>query len=151
MADLSRRSLLRGLFAAPLVITTPGILMPVKAVRTPFAFVSGTLLDGTHFTKTLYDEIPASYVPGLDWFDDVAGISEYTYADPSSVYNSQAFQQYNKKGRPHQDIAMKPPVDRLPYKSLSDDLKDYEVVAFAKIDQLKEEDRKFHQHTLDPI
>lgn len=32
MTLFTRRSILRGLFAAPIVVTTPGLLMPVKAL-----------------------------------------------------------------------------------------------------------------------
>ena len=43
---INRRNVIRGLLAAPVVITTPGLLMPVKAMHHPrdvFIKVTGTV------------------------------------------------------------------------------------------------------------
>ena len=42
---LTRRSILRGLITAPFVITTPGLLMPVKSAR----LASPTIVMGRHY------------------------------------------------------------------------------------------------------
>jgi hypothetical protein len=146
---MDRRSFIRGLVAAPIVITTPGLLMPVKALPKPFAHVTGLLLNGTQFVKEIWDMRPASFIAAEPWFDDVASITSYEYTDlnpetnpyitPASVFS--AFRR--EDGKP-----MLTPMQRAEYSPLRGNIKyeDWELKAFRDIDKLKEEPA---HHTLD--
>ena len=146
---MERRSFLRGLVAAPLVITTPGLLMPVKALPKPFAYVSGLLLNGTQFIHEIYDARPASFVAGEPWFDNVASITSYEYTDKNPetnpyISNAEVFSAFSREsGKP-----MMAPSERFGYSPLRGniELEDYELVAYQKIDELKKRNEK---HTLD--
>ena len=146
---MNRRFFLRGLIAAPLVITTPGLLMPVKALPKPFAYVSGLLLNGTQFIHEIYDARPASFVAGEPWFDNVASITSYEYTDKNPetnpyISNAEVFSAFSREsGKP-----MMAPSERFGYSPLRGkiELEDYELVAYQKIDELKKRNEK---HTLD--
>ena len=147
---MNRRFFLRGLIAAPIVITTPGLLMPVKAIPTPFAYVKGVWLDGTPFVKEVMDQMPAMNVAKFDWFDNVASITSYEYTDNNPetnpfVFNSEKlFSSFSRHiGKP-----MPTMMDRVEYSPLRGkiELEDYELVAYQKIDELKKRNEK---HTLD--
>ena len=84
---MQRRSFLKGLIAAPALITTPGLLMPVKALPKPFAHVTGLLLDGKEFMYEIWDMRPASSVAAEPWFDNVARIDSYTYTETNPEKN----------------------------------------------------------------
>jgi len=112
---MDRRSFLRGVVAAPIVITTPGLLMPVKALPKPFAYVWGVWLNGEKFTKEIWDVRPASFVAAEPWFDDVAGITNWEYTDLNPETNPyitppSVFSAFNREvGRP-----MLSPMERTP-------------------------------------
>jgi hypothetical protein len=149
---MDRRSLLKGLIAAPLVITTPGLLMPVKAVPKPFAYVSGVWLNGEKFTKEIWDMRPVTFVAAEEWFDDVAGILNYEYTDTNPETNpyiapAAVFSAFSRKsGEP-----MLTPMQRAEYSPLRGNIKyeDWELKAFADIDKLKEDSSYPMSHTLD--
>lgn len=103
---LSRRSLLKGLFAAPLVITTPGLLMPVKAL--PAApefgmFVKGQWLDGSAFNIGVEHGYSAADIGGFDWFGMVKRVDsvEYTQEPMKQLVDNQAvlFEKYRRDDR----------------------------------------------------
>ena len=110
---MNRRFFLRGLIAAPIVITTPGLLMPVKAIPTPFAYVKGVWLDGTPFVKEVMDQMPAMNVAKFDWFDNVASITSYEYTDKNPetnpyIFNAEVFSAYSRHiGKPMPTILKK--------------------------------------------
>ena len=146
---MNRRFFLRGLIAAPIVITTPGLLMPVKALPKPFAYVSGLLLNGTQFIHEIYDARPASFVAGEPWFDNVASITSYEYTDKNPetnpyISNAEVFSAFSREsGKP-----MMAPSERFGYSPLRGNVEyeDWELKAFASIDQLK---TNLVSHTLD--
>ena len=82
---MNRRELLRGLICAPLVISTPGLLMPVKALPVehfvPSMVIKGVWLDGTFFNIEIEYGHSAMDVAGMDWFDAVARVDSVTYTD----------------------------------------------------------------------
>ena len=81
---MNRRELLRGLICAPLVITTPGLLMPVKAlpVTPDYAiYISGAWLDKTPFKIGVEHGYSAVDIAAMDWFDAVGRIDSVTYTD----------------------------------------------------------------------
>ena len=92
---LSRRNLLKGLIAAPLVITTPGLLMPVKAIPAvpEFGmFVKGQWIDGSAFNIGVEHGISAADIGGLDWFGMVKRIDsvEYTQEQMKQLVDNQS-------------------------------------------------------------
>jgi hypothetical protein len=79
---LSRRNLLKGLIAAPLVITTPGLLMPVKAIEPAYGmYVKGVWLDGTPFHIEIEHKYSAADIGGMDWFGMVKRFDSVEYMD----------------------------------------------------------------------
>jgi hypothetical protein len=52
-----RRSFLKSLIAAPAVISIPGLLMPVKAIPLPWAYVTCVRADGTELIQPVWDQI----------------------------------------------------------------------------------------------
>lgn len=81
---MNRRKVLRGLICAPLVITTPGLLMPVKAlpVTPDYAiYISGAWLDGSNFKIGVEHGYSTMDIAAMDWFDAVARIDYVTYTD----------------------------------------------------------------------
>lgn len=140
---MNRRFFLRGLIAAPIVITTPGLLMPVKAIPTPFAYVKGVWLDGTPFIKEVMEQMPAMNVAKFDWFDNVASITSYEYTDNNPetnpfVFNSEKlFSSYSRH--------VGKPMPTLMERWITID-EDFELAAYAKIDELK---KSAGQHALD--
>ena len=146
---MDRRSFIRGLVAAPIVITTPGLLMPVKAVPKPFAYVSGVWLNGETFVKEIHEPMGAAFVSNFGWFDDVASITSYEYTDTNPETNpyiapAAVFSAFSRKeGEP-----MLTPMQRAEYSPLRGNIKyeDWELKAFRDIDKLKEEPVN---HTLD--
>jgi len=81
---LSRRNLLKGLIAAPLVISTPGLLMPVKALPPEPAYgmyVKGVWLDGTPFNIGVEQGYSAADIGGMEWFDMVKRFDSVEYTD----------------------------------------------------------------------
>jgi len=138
---MDRRSFIKGLVAAPIVIRTPGLLMPVKAAPVPFAYVNGLLLDGTQFMKEIWDMRPASFVAAEPWFDDVASITSYEYTDKNPktnpyISNAEVFSSFSRKsGSP-----MLVPAQRMEYKPHKTvEYEDWEIFAFNEIDKLKDE------------
>jgi hypothetical protein len=106
---MNKRDVLRGLICAPLVITTPGLLMPVKALPIEhFAtgmLIKGMWLDGSFFDIEIEYGHSAMDIAGMDWFDAVARVDSVTYTenamnkirdnqeqlfDPHRRYDSQA-------------------------------------------------------------
>lgn len=92
---LSRRNLLKGLFAAPLVITTPGLLMPVKAIPVDNLFamkIKGIWLDGSWFDIDIEHGYSAADIGGMDWFGMVKRIDsvEYTQAQMKQLVDNQS-------------------------------------------------------------
>ena len=146
---MERRSFLRGLVAAPIVITTPGLLMPVKALPKPFAYVKGVWLDGTPFVKEVMDARPASFIARALWFDNVASITSYEYTDKNPetnpyIFNAEVFSAFSREsGKP-----MMAPSERFGYSPLRGNVEyeDWELKAFKSIDQLKTNQTS---HTLD--
>jgi hypothetical protein len=136
---MDRRSLLKGLIAAPFVITTPGLLMPVKAVPKPFAYVRGVWLNGETFVKEINEPMGAAFVSRFAWFDDVASITSYEYTDTNPETNpyiapAAVFSAFSRKsGEP-----MLTPMQRAEYSPLRGNIKyeDWELKAFADIDKL---------------
>lgn len=64
---LSRRRLLTGLIAAPIVVSTPGLLMPVKAlVRPPHLFEALSTNPAWAFVQ-LYDAMGLAVTGRIDW------------------------------------------------------------------------------------
>lgn len=153
---MDRRSFIKGLVAAPIVIRTPGILMPVKAAPVPFAYVSGLLVNGTQFMKEIWDMRPASFVAAEPWFDDVASITSYEYTDKNPetnpyISNAEVFSSFSRKnGSP-----MLIPAEYLASYGVCDGTtylkeiktaprlryEDWELAAFQKIDELKAESK----------
>jgi hypothetical protein len=135
---ISRRNVLFGLVTTPFVIREASVLMPVKAVRTPLALVSGRYLDGTHFTKQVYDEISVAGVFDLDWFDNVGSVSEFKYLNGAGASVSED-PSFHKRIDPQFGQPLKPIAERVGYSSFKDDF-DYdawEIKTFYSIDQLK--------------
>jgi len=106
---MNRRELLRGLICAPLVISTPGLLMPVKALPVEHLAmamsIKGMWLDGSYFDVEIEYGHSAMDVASMDWFDAVARVDSVTYTedtinkmvadqsaifDPHRRYDSQA-------------------------------------------------------------
>lgn len=123
---LSRRKLLKGLIAAPLVITTPGLLMPVKAV--PAApefgmFVKGQWIDGSAFSIGVEHGYSAADIGGMDWFDSVARIDsvEYTQEPMKQLVTNQEvlFDPYRRVdrafGKPMVPYHMRPESEKRVY------------------------------------
>ena len=140
---MDRRSFIKGLVAAPIVIRTPGILMPVKATPVPFAHVSGLLLDGRLFMKEIWYMRPASFVAAEPWFDDVASITSYEYTDKNPetnpyICNTEVFSSFSRK----RGGAMLVPAQRVEYLSrATTEYEDWEIFAFNEIDKLKAESK----------
>jgi len=141
---MDRRSFIRGLVAAPLVIRTPGILMPVKAVPEPFAYVRCMWMDGSESMKLVWSMQPASFVAAEPWFDDVASIISYEYTDKNPetnpyISNAEVFSSFSRKsGSP-----MLVPAQRMEYKPHKTiEYEDWELFAFNEIDKLKDESIK---------
>jgi hypothetical protein len=136
---MKRRSFLKGLVAAPALVLTPGLLMPVKALPKPFACVSGLLLSGKEFMKEIWDMRPASFVAAEPWFDDVASITSYEYTDKNPetnpyISNAEVFSAFSRKG----GKPMLVPTRRVEYKSSTAvHYEDWELFAFQEIDRLK--------------
>ena len=105
---MDRRSFLRGLVAAPAVISIPGLLMPVKAMPVPFAYVSGVWLDGTEFVKEVWDPMPAMNVARMDWFDDVKWISGFEYTSPAMKQMAKEHEQYQRRMAPYYQTELNP-------------------------------------------
>lgn len=82
---MNRRDLLRGLICAPLVISTPGLLMPVKALPVehfvPSMVIKGMWLDGSWFDIQIEQGHSVMDVAGMFWFDAVARVDSVTYTD----------------------------------------------------------------------
>jgi Zn-finger nucleic acid-binding protein len=81
---MNRRDVLRGLICAPLVITTPGLLMPVKAIPKEIEYamnVRGVWLDGTEFDIGIEYGYSVADLTGMDWFDTVARVDAVIYND----------------------------------------------------------------------
>jgi hypothetical protein len=74
--NLSRRSLLSGLIAAPAVILTPGLLMPVKPWIQPEALVG----------DMIYDREPL--MPRIGWLCTVSG-TPGTWVEIGSLVSGQ--------------------------------------------------------------
>jgi len=149
---INRRSLLKGLIAAPLVITTPGLLMPVKAFSKPFAYVSGVWLNGETFVKEIQEPMGAAFVSNFAWFDNVASITSYEYTDKNPDTNlyllpTDVFSGFSREG----GKPMRTPMQRAEYSPLRGNIKyeDWELKAFADIDKLKEDPSYPTSHTLD--
>jgi len=106
---MNRRDVLRGLICAPLVISTPGLLMPVKALPVEHLAtaisIKGMWLDGSYFDVEIEYGHSAMDVASMDWFDAVARVDSVTYTedtinkmvadqsaifDPHRRYDSQA-------------------------------------------------------------
>jgi len=164
---MDRRSFIKGLVAAPIVIRTPGILMPVKAAPVPFAYVSGLLVNGTQFMKEIWDMRPASFVAAEPWFDDVASITSYEYTDKNPetnpyISNAEVFSSFNREiGRPlavfcrRSHMPMIVSAESLASYGVCDGTtylkeiktapqlryEDWELAAFQKIDELKAESK----------
>jgi hypothetical protein len=73
MLDLTRRRFLTGLVAAPIVITTPGLLMPVKAIKADFYCFDGVVDFGppeTHvITEAEFRSIHRTNNPAVIFLD----------------------------------------------------------------------------------
>jgi len=149
---MDRRSFIKGLVAAPIVIRTPGILMPVKAAPVPFAYVSGLLVNGTQFMKEIWDMRPASFVAAEPWFDDVASITSYEYTDKNPetnpyISNAEVFSSFSRKSGspmliPAEYLASYGVFGGTTYlKKIKTApqlrYEDWELAAFQKIDELK--------------
>jgi len=164
---MDRRSFIKGLVAAPIVIRTPGLLMPVKAFSKPFAYVSGVWLNGETFVKEINEPMGAAFVSRFAWFDDVASITSYEYTDKNPetnpyISNAEVFSSFNREiGRPlavfcrrshmpmivsAESLASYGVCDGTTYikeRKTAPQLRyeDWELAAFQKIDELKAESK----------
>ena len=114
---MNRRELLRGLICAPLVITTPGLLMPVKALPVERLVASmvikGIWLDGSWFDIEIEQGHSVMDVAGMSWFDTVARVDSVIYKDHSMqqmVINQSALFDPHRRWDSERGFARKLPV-----------------------------------------
>lgn len=92
---LTRRNILRSLLAAPLVITTPGLLMPLRGVIEPMGrFFSAPIYAGVSFigiypdhgpsmgrSEQDQDWVPVSHIGGDRYYVSPAGVLKLGHGD----------------------------------------------------------------------
>lgn len=117
---MNRRELLRGLICAPLVITTPGLLMPVKALPVERLVASmvikGIWLDGSWFDIEIEQGHSVMDVAGMSWFDTVARIDSVEYLNVDMQHKMIDQQRHFEQGRrydPRRGQAMKLPIEHV--------------------------------------
>lgn len=117
---MNRRDLLRGLICAPLVITTPGLLMPVKALPVEQfianMIIKGIWLDGTFFNIQIEQRHSTMDVAHMDWFDAVARVDSVTYTDETInklVAGQSVLFDPHRRFDPRRGQAMKLPIEHV--------------------------------------
>ena len=117
---MNRRDLLRGLICAPLVISTPGLLMPVKALPVERLIASmvikGIWLDGSWFDIGIEQGHSVMDVAGMFWFDNVARIDSVEYTNVDMQHKMIDQQRHFEQGRrfdPRRGQAMKLPIEHV--------------------------------------
>ena len=144
---MDRRSFLRGLIATPAIITIPGLLMPVKAIPLPWAYVTCVRADGTELIQPVWDQIAPVAIYDLPWM----GTNPRT-ADEASYFNpvvhvrgieypglgpwGKPLSGYRPKGPVNQEPII-PPSERIKNIATIDEFKEWELFTFTKIDELK--------------
>ena len=138
---------------------TPGLLMPVRAIAEPWAYVTGTYADGTVFKQAIWDHIAPVDVAGLSWFHNFEnpvvniGAFEYTSSVPyqdhlTSEWDARRVRYEDDRDPVHARHNADPTRvieivrNKHPnfYDTIASDMQAWETMTFAKIDALKRVD-----------
>ena len=144
---MKRRSFLKGLIAAPAIITIPGLLMPVKALPVPWALVTCVRADGTELIQPIWDPIAPVDIYALPFMGHhPLTATDASYRNP--VVNVRGIEYPGRPpwGKPLSDFSpkgpdihweMKPAPERVKKFLAIDEFKAFETFAYGEIDKLK--------------
>ena len=134
---------------------TPGLLMPVRAIAKPWAYVVGTYADGTIFKQSIWNPIAPVDVVNLSWFHNhenpVVNIGSFEYTgrtpwerDDDPAWTKRRFRFEGDRapgpqyiGDPIQQVETVKSRYNNFYHTMGSDMKAWEIMTFAKIDALK--------------